>query len=198
MVELLDIGFADPVVAAQAHFRAVLRALAEPGLPVPLDGELPAAAGDRHGAGLALLLALADYETPVWLDQALDRGRIGSALRFHCGCPIADEPGRAAFAFLSAPENALPLDRFSKGTAEYPDRSATLVIAAESFAAGRPVRLEGPGIAAPRELRVAGAGERFWEEVRVNHGLFPEGVDLVFAGGREIIGLPRSASVEFI
>ena len=66
----LAAGFSDPVLHSQSVFRSVLDAMANPGRVISLNSPLPA----THTAlpqGLAMiLLTLADYETPVFLDDA--------------------------------------------------------------------------------------------------------------------------------
>ena len=68
----LAAGFSDPVLHSQSVFRSVLDAMANPGRVISLNSPLPA----THTAlpqGLAMiLLTLADYETPVFLDDAFD------------------------------------------------------------------------------------------------------------------------------
>ena len=60
--------------------------------PAPLD---PATA--------AVLLTLVDHETPLWLDPAVDAAR--DWIAFHCGAPIVERSGSAAFALaLSLPD----------------------------------------------------------------------------------------------
>ena len=62
-------GFAEPAVDSQRVFRAVLDAMARPGMlvRVPATIEPPAPLGIATGA---VLLALADQDTNVWLDGA--------------------------------------------------------------------------------------------------------------------------------
>ena len=60
-------GFAEPVGEAQATFRAVLDAMARPG-KLHQAGERLAAPVPLDPATAALLLTLADNETPLWLD----------------------------------------------------------------------------------------------------------------------------------
>ncbi len=126
-------GFADPVGQAQQAFRAVLDAMARPGevrqVPAPdglPDGWSPALA--------ALALTLFDQETPVWLDTAASGA--AAYLRFHCGCPMVEEPEKAAFAVITDPETLLPIHAFGIGDPLYPERSATLVLQMEELAGG--------------------------------------------------------------
>jgi alpha-D-ribose 1-methylphosphonate 5-triphosphate synthase subunit PhnH len=191
-------GFSDPVEAAQRHFRALLEAMARPGRIRALSGELPAAPAPMAPAAFALGLTLLDYETPVWLDPALSAGPVAASLRFHCGCPLVEEPPEAAFAFSAEPAKLPPLAAFAPGTPEYPDRSTTLVLQVaglEEDGVGG-VQLTGPGIQAEHRLAAVGLADGFWRQVQANHRRFPQGVDLVLVSGGRIAALPRSTRVE--
>src|SRR5690606_37837176 len=83
-------GFANPVFDSQRIFRGLLEAMSYPGRIVD-TGSLASAPAPLSPAAAATCLALADYETPVWLDPAAHPVR--DWLRFHCGCPIVSDPG---------------------------------------------------------------------------------------------------------
>jgi alpha-D-ribose 1-methylphosphonate 5-triphosphate synthase subunit PhnH len=195
-------GFGDAVLASQRQFRALLEAMSRPGRVVRLGGELPEPPGPSfQPASYALALALVDLETPVWLDAALRQPAVEASLRFHCGCPLVDEPGAAAFAFAAEPARLPELARFAQGTPAYPDRSTTLVLQVAGLeagggAGGGGVRLTGPGIDGAASLAVAGLAPGFWGEFRANHGMFPQGVDVVLVAGRGVAALPRSTLAE--
>lgn len=188
-------GFADPVHDAQAAFRAVLDAMARPGLIV----EPPPPASVPEGlvpAMAAVLLALADHETPVWLDASASTDAARAWLRFHCGAPIAATPADTRFAAVAGADAMPALDRFALGTDPYPDRSATVIIAVTALGqGGRTVRLAGPGIETETALAVAGLPERFWTEWSANRALFPCGIDVVLVEGGRLAALPRTARV---
>ena len=77
----------------------------------------------------AIALTLFDYDTPIWLDKPLmTSDAVKTFLRFHTGCPIVTEPVEAAFALVSAPVSMIPLASFNQGSAEYPDRSTTVIL----------------------------------------------------------------------
>ena len=186
-------GFRHPVFDAQAVFRGVLDALARPGLPsslpsglappVPLTPELA-----------ALALALADPDAPIWLDAPLAASPdVIGYLRFHTGARIVADPVEAVFALVSDPEGRVPFAEFPVGTDEYPDRSATLVIALESLADGAAMTFAGPGIR--REVRVAARPlPTGLEEVLRGHAAsFPRGLDILFVCDGQVLGIPRSA-----
>jgi len=188
-------GLADPVLDSQRIFRAVLEAMSHPGRVVSIGLE-----GTRldplHPAALAICLALVDFETPLWLDAAGRTEEVSAHLRFHCGCPLVDDPARARFAVVAAPAAMPDLDRFDPGTDEYPDRSATVIVQARTLAAGAGRRLTGPGIAADGWLDADGLPARFWEGLRANHGRFPRGVDVLLTAGTSVVALPRTTRVE--
>jgi alpha-D-ribose 1-methylphosphonate 5-triphosphate synthase subunit PhnH len=188
-------GFADPVFESQRVFRGVLDAMAEPGRVVSLETP-PLAPGRLHPATVAIALALLDFETPVWLDGAAEAAEAVAYLRFHCGCPIVDDPARARFAIIADPEEMPEIGAFDAGTDEYPDRSATLIVQAGRLMAGTGRRLTGPGIATEARLAVHGLPARFWEALRGNHGRFPRGVDVVLTAGASLAALPRTTWVQ--
>jgi alpha-D-ribose 1-methylphosphonate 5-triphosphate synthase subunit PhnH len=188
-------GLADPVLDSQRIFRRVLDALSHPGRIVSVAAE-EAAPGSLHPATVAICLALVDLETPLWLDPAGRTPDVVEHLRFHCGCPIVEEPGRARFAVITDPESMPPLEAFDPGTDEYPDRSATVIVQARALASGADRRLTGPGIESESRLEAPGLPERFWAGIRANHGRFPRGVDVLLTAGTQLAALPRTTRVE--
>ncbi len=185
-------GFADPVGAAQTTFRAVLTALSEPGRIMTLDLALepPLPLGLASGA---LALSLLDGDTPLWCDPA---GRAAApSLRFHTGAPLVTEPERARFALITD-VGALPsLAAFDAGSDEYPDRSASLIVAVAAFGTGETLVLRGPGIPDTRSLAVAGLPVGFRGEWRANHARFPRGIDVILTAGTQLACLPRSVQI---
>jgi alpha-D-ribose 1-methylphosphonate 5-triphosphate synthase subunit PhnH len=188
-------AFTDPVFDAQRVFRAAMNALARPGTLQTLDADLrPPAQLPKELAALAL--AFADHETPLWLDAALaGSAEITDYLRFHTGAPIAKRPGDAAFALISDPANCPPLTGFTVGTPDYPDRSTTLLIAADTLRSSRVLTLRGPGISGTAVLRAEPLPPDFVDEWAANRALFPRGVDLLIASDGWLVGLPRSTEM---
>ncbi len=64
---MIEPGFSDDVLGAQAVFRMMLDAMAAPGRVLELPPLLPPG---PLAAARAILLALTDNSTPVWLDPA--------------------------------------------------------------------------------------------------------------------------------
>lgn len=188
-------GLGDPVLDGQRIFRAVLDAMSHPGRVVSLGLDGPTV-DPLHPATVAICLALVDLETPLWLDPASRTPEVSAHLRFHCGCPIVDEPARARFAVVAGPAAMPALDRFDPGTDEYPDRSATVIVQARTLTAEAGRRLTGPGIASEGRLDVDGVPPRFWEDLRANHDRFPRGVDVLLTAGLALVALPRTTRVE--
>ncbi|WP_431284433.1 phosphonate C-P lyase system protein PhnH [Humitalea sp. 24SJ18S-53] len=182
-------AFDNPVFGAQAAFRAVLAALAEPGTihvagldlapPAPL---MPAAA--------AVLLALADADTGM----RHDGGPVADAfLRFHCGAPDA---ALSDAAFVLATGAMPPLATLASGTDEIPSAGATLVVQVASLSNEAGWHLTGPGILGARHLNVAGLPADFPAQWAANRGAFPRGVDVVLCAGTALAALPRSVTLE--
>ncbi len=187
-------GFLDPMGDAQQTFRAVMNALARPGLAQEIDPRLKPPAPMSPVTG-AIVLTLADEETALWLDDALaGSDEVLRWLAFHCGAPVTTDPARAAFAVVAANKHLPELAAFNQGTAEYPDRSTTVIVTVDGFDDGKSVVLSGPGIEAHHTLAVEGLGGGFWDQAAANRGRFPLGVDVLFAGPASVVGLPRSTA----
>ena len=187
-------GFESPVDDAQQVFRAALEAFAHPGR---LE-KLPVTSGQPEGlspALTALLLTLADPDTPVWLPADVPAAA-RAFLRFHCGCPLVDRVGEATFVCVPAGHPMPVLAECAQGLPAYPDRSATLLVEVASLHDGATLTLRGPGIETTQTLRVTGLPADFRASWRANNAGFPLGVDLLLASGDEFCAMTRTTHVE--
>ena len=88
-------------------------------------------------------------------------------------------------------------DSFDVGTAEHPERSATLIVQVQTLLGGTGRRLTGPGIAGEARLEIAGVPDAFWTRVAANHhALSARHRRRLSAGRRLIVALPRTTEVE--
>lgn len=192
---MLAPGFHDPVLDAQSTFRAVMNAAARPGTIQRLLPATGAPTPLSTGAA-AVVLALCDYETPVWLDRDLAQAdEVGRWVTFHTGAPITMNMREAAFAFVSDPLLMPDLSEFALGTQDYPDRSSTVVIQVESMPGAKMLRLSGPGIAGAHLFSATPLPESFVAQLGTNRDLFPRGIDCLFVTETEIASIPRSTRV---
>jgi alpha-D-ribose 1-methylphosphonate 5-triphosphate synthase subunit PhnH len=187
-------GFDDPVEGGQATFRAALTALAHPGRAQSVDSPCGVPPG-LSPAMAALLLTLADVDTPVWLPRDVAPA-VRSFVRFHCACPLVEDPAHARFVVVPSGFQAPALDSCDAGDAAYPDRSATLIIEVDSLTQGHSVTLSGPGIQYEQGLAARGLPDDFWDQWSANHRRFPLGVDALLTQDRQVCGLPRTTRVE--
>lgn len=180
-------GFADPVLDAQAGFRAVLQAMSRPGQVqrVPLLPELPPG---LSAAAAAVLLTLVDAETRIRLAAGPEAE---AWVRFHCGAPLV-AAGAAQFV-LDPAAGLLALD---PGTEEEPERGATLILDVTALEEGAGWRLTGPGIRESHRLKVTGAPAGFLADWATNRARTPCGVDVILCAGDAIAALPRSVAIE--
>ncbi|MEM6740262.1 MAG: phosphonate C-P lyase system protein PhnH [Pseudomonadota bacterium] len=182
----LDGGFTDPPRQSARAFRAALDAMARPGEIRSVEGAAPPAPASP--AAGALLLTLCDDTTPLCLAPSHDTAAMRDWITFHTAAPLVGA-SEAMFA-LGAWEALVPLSRFSPGTPEYPDRSATLIVEVPRVENhGAP--LHGPGIAGQVKLNLPDPAA-----FAANHAAFPLGLDFYFTAGDRLAGLPRSTSVE--
>jgi len=188
-------GLADPTLDSQRIFRSVLEALSRPGRVVDVPAAIMAPV-PLHPATAAVCLTLLDFDTPLWLDETAARPQVIEWLKFHCSMPLAPEPGAAQFALVADSDRMPELSAFDAGTAEHPERSATLIVQVQALIGGTGRRLTGPGIAGEVHLDVAGVPAPFWTWASDNHALFPRGVDVLLSAGQVMAALPRSTRVE--
>src|SRR5690349_1563214 len=142
----LPAGFADKVLSAQSTFRSVMDAMARPGSVQRIHAAAGIPAPMMHGTA-AIALTLFDHDTPVWLDRAMvATPDVARWLKFHTSAPVIADPSVSSFAVIGDAQHLPPLDRFTTGSNEYPDRSTTLIIQVASLAAGPAFELTGPGI----------------------------------------------------
>jgi alpha-D-ribose 1-methylphosphonate 5-triphosphate synthase subunit PhnH len=185
-------GFANPVFDSQSAFRRTMEALSRPGRVLTL-GEGLSAETPLAPAAAAIILALCDFETPLYLSPSIAATPgVAEFLRFHTDAPVVREPAHAAFALIDLRVDALDLSAFAQGTAEYPDRSTTVIALCDSVEAGASMSLAGPGIAGMSEICVAPLPEGFAAQWAANRAAFPLGVDILFAAGDRVVALPRS------
>lgn len=192
---MISPGFSDPVFQSQTAFRALLAALSEPGTLQRVAAEITPPEGLDIATATALL-TLADYETPVWLPEALRDGPAGAWLRFHCGVALVGDPAEAAFAVIDGTTSEPKLAAFNPGNDQFPDRSTTVFVQCATLDGGPPLTLSGPGILGSRSIAPQGLRRGFTKELSENSALYPLGVDVVFAHGDGLIGLPRSTQIE--
>lgn len=186
-------GFSDLVLGAQNVFRATMEALARPGQPqgIGTDAAPPAPMTPELGA---MALTLCDHDTPVWLDPMLRTSEAVTAwIAFHCGAPITDDIGEAAFALVTDAARLPRLDAMGQGTDEYPDRSTTVVLAAGL--AETAVVLKGPGINGELRTILPLPNSDFVAQWADNRARFPRGVDLLLVRNGTVIGLPRTTRI---
>lgn len=184
--DALSGGFTDAPVQSAAGFRAILTALSRPGTLVALTGTRPPA--PLSPAAGAVALVLLDQTTPLHLAGALDCPAIRDWITFHTGAPLVG--AEAAMFALGSWEALSPVSRFAIGTAEYPDRAATLIVEMPDLKAEGPL-LRGPGIDGSARLSLPETAA-----FRANRALFPLGFDTLFTCGDRLAGLPRSTIVE--
>lgn len=206
----IEPGFSEPGVGSQKVFRQCLNALAHPGTILTLapDAAIPASMMPATGA---IALALLDQDTSVWLSAGLSSPLVVDYLRFHTGCRLTEQPAEADFALVHSALELPALELFCQGSDEFPERSTTVVLQMAALGTDTMWVLSGPGIPRQRRLSVWGSptladggtpvsgtnefASAFAQEWERNHRRFPRGVDLIFASGHQLCGLPRSTRI---
>ena len=97
-------------------------------------------------------------------------------------------PNEAVFA-LGRWEALLPLSDYPIGSAEYPDRSATLIVEMDDLHA-EGAQLKGPGIKDMGHLNLPDP-----HAMQANAQHYPMGLDFFLTSGSRVAALPRSTDV---
>jgi alpha-D-ribose 1-methylphosphonate 5-triphosphate synthase subunit PhnH len=188
----LPAGFADKVLSAQSTFRSVMDAMARPGRIQRITAVTGMPVKVMRGTA-AIALTLFDHDTPVWLDPAMsETAEVGRWLNFHASAPVVSDSSICSFALIGDAANLPPLDRFSLGSNEYPDRSTTLILQVESLTQGRAYELRGPGIDGTTILRAEIQPRELFERLSENAISFPRGIDVVLVHDDAIVAIPRT------
>lgn len=182
--QALSGGFADPPRESAQAFRGIMAAMARPGSISTLTGA--SAPPPLSQAAAVVIATLCDPDTGVWLAPGIDTAEIRDWLAFHTGAP---QVAPAAADFAIGPWSAFDLDAFPKGTAEYPDRSTTLIVELDRLEPAG-ATLTGPGI-----QTCAGLSVPEMAAFQANRALFPRGLDFIFTCGDRMAALPRSTEV---
>ena len=177
-------GFADPPQDAAHAFRGIMQAMARPGRIETVSGVAPPA--PLSIAAGTIVMTLCDPETGLHLAGAHDTPAVRDWITFHTGAPFVDASD-AAFVLGTWAE--IELDTLPLGTAEYPDRSATVIVEQDAVRA-HGATLRGPGIKDTAELNLPDIAI-----FQRNAALFPLGLDFFFTHGAQLAALPRSTKV---
>ena len=178
-------GFDVPAQDAAQAFRRIMDAMARPGQVHDLVGAR--APAPLSQAAATVLLTLADPDTPIHLAGDADTADVRQWIGFHSGASLV-APSEAMFA-VGAWCDLQPIKRFSIGTAQYPDRSATLIVELPELRNGG-AKLAGPGIREEASLSLPEIAP-----FQANSALFPQGCDFIFTSGARMAALPRSTQV---
>ena len=184
-IDTLSGGFTHPPVDAAIAFRSIMQAMAQPGNLYEVSGATPPA--PLSVAAGATILTLFDTETPVYLAGQFDCADVRQWITFHTGAPFSDA-SHCQFA-LGAWSDLVPLSQYSTGTADFPDRSATLIVESSALEANG-ATLRGPGIKNTARLSLPDI-----TAFRSNNALYPLGLDFFFTCSNQIAALPRSTTV---
>lgn len=169
-------------VATHATFSTLLWGLSYPGRLQTSE----------HASLAAIGSSLLDLETSFFTPDAALHGALAQT------GARAKEPSAADYLFYPSLTDAdlEALKAAKRGELLYPDRAATFILSA-TFGTGTALRLQGPGLAAPLSVQVAGVPVAFWT-LRNRTRNYPLGWDVFLSDGTQLLGLPRSTDMEVI
>jgi len=186
-------GFSDLVHDSQSTFRALLAALAQPGQINSITAQVTPPP-HLTLACAAACLTLLDLDTQVWLQPSFGE-QVKAWLLFHTGCRFTDNPQSANFAVIENLTAMPSLATFNQGTAEQPENSTTLLVQLPNWTGEQALYWRGPGILDQRQILV-NLPPTFEQEWAANRQAYPLGIDIFFFTQEQVIGLPRTTSLE--
>ncbi len=188
-------GLQHPVYDSTAVFRAVLEAMSRPGkilsLPVPCPSPQK-----LNPTITAILLTLADMDTPVWLSSEMDSSEVRDYLQFYTGCPIVETPEDCTFAIVNDQVDVALLSQLPLGSAENPDHSATIIMSVSDLIPNAGITLSGPGIEKTNRINPISVSQEFWNWFQKKQSHFPRGIDAIFASPSKLAAIPRTSELE--
>lgn len=194
MAALFTGAFAEPPIESAMSFRAILAAMSRPGAKIDFaTGVRPSSPLSSETA--AVLLTLVDADTPLWLAPDLATNEICDWLRFHTGARYVTQPAQATFAVVSATSPLAGLPALPIGTAEYPDRAATLILQLSQIGHEATHELTGPGIESVFRFDATGLPAEVLALIDRNRTLYPLGIDVIVTAPGAVVGIPRSTAV---
>lgn len=179
----------DEALHAQKTFRVLLNAMAHPGKFYDLSF-----IGDNSYLYL-VLKTLLDCEV-TFAVFGTNRERLSREIRLLTGA-VESEVEDADFLIITDESSRGEIERAKIGTAEYPDRGATLIYSIEK-GNSNPVnlRLAGPGIHGELGLSVYGIAKKEFLTLKGINRNYPLGLDSIFVfGDGKILCLPRSTRI---
>ncbi|MDR1656172.1 MAG: phosphonate C-P lyase system protein PhnH [Deltaproteobacteria bacterium] len=192
-------GLGDPVAAGQIIFRQALTAMSRPATARKVDFyPLFRTAPPLPMVTAALVMTLADSQTPLWLSPSLKEAQ--SWLNFHLSAEISNNLSTAQFVVCGSPEELPRFSELTRGTDRRPDLSATVIISKalnspeDKIIAANNIEpwAWGPGLKNPRPFSGPFLTPNFWSDWQENTALYPMGVDVFLTGDNLLAGLPRS------
>ncbi len=192
----------DPIRASQHIFRIALDALANPGSvrQAIIHPRLLADEAVANPYLASVLLTLLDHEVSLHVTPGPDAAELEELMVRRTRTTLV-EAGSADFAVASTGslDHGLP-ERLRRGSLEYPDDGATLVVDVPSLDGATTGDLEltltGPGIESVRRLQLAGLPAAFIHSRNRAVAQYPMGIDLILidTAGR-VAGLPRTTNI---
>lgn len=196
-----DETFRDPVRANQHIFRVLLDALANPGTARPLIVHPQVAADDLaiQPYVASALVTMLDHEVALHIAHSDDPSDLQNFIVRRTRVAIAPEAEADFVVADTSVEASLP-ERLKRGSLEYPDDGATLIISGIAFAtpaeADLVLSLSGPGIPDTRVLHLTGLGAKVIASRNRAIGNYPTGIDLLLINeAGTVVGIPRTTVV---
>ena len=181
----MQIGFKNFSTDSADNFRQLMNAVAYPGGTFELTRcDVPDGISSAAGS---IILNLCDYTNCIYLAKSHHREEIIRWITFHTGAKITASD-MCDFAIGEWSE-LKKVDNFKLGTAEYPDRSSTLIVD-QSDIDFRHVYIQGPGIKIKKKCKLPEV-DLFNE----NNNKFPIGLDFYFTNDQKIMVINRTTKV---
>jgi alpha-D-ribose 1-methylphosphonate 5-triphosphate synthase subunit PhnH len=196
----------DEVFDSQETFRALLDAMSRPGRPCILGWrEYRGTPKGLNPFAFSVMKTLLDHRVSFSLGGWPERPDLIRYLEMNTGASFR-EPGEADYVLFSGPSFHEDFTLLKRGSAEYPERSATALVSVrgiedeEERSRDGPrllLNLTGPGVKGAARAWISGLDRRYLEARSFVNVFYPMGIDVVLIDGEgRLLGVPRTCRVE--
>lgn len=203
--EVLKEASFDEVFDSQSNFRILMDGMSRPGKIYKLNRHNFSKSPEGFNANVLTVLKTLGDNSITFSLGGFNNEAIQSYIEINTGMAPA-EIDKADFALFDGSEFSQGICSVNTGTLEFPENSATVIIAVDSILCGQHIdtftytaelHMTGPGIKDKNTVVIAGLDKKYVMNISEANTVFPLGIDVIFVDGEgNITCMPRTTKAE--